>query len=118
LTPPPTPPLSPLSLHDALPIFSASVVEDSFAAKAGGQRQPDLEAAAMTPRDEAISAEDLLRRIVAAFDQNFFSRASHVPRIVIQNERRMRRTSSRKERRRMYRRSNLNFCRRETSRGA
>ncbi len=81
----------------------------------------------MAPRDQPVLAEDLLGRVVA-LPQDVVadprlervkissSRDSHVPRAVIQNDRRISRTSSMNDCRRMYKRSNRNFCRRETSR--
>jgi hypothetical protein len=106
---------------------AASIVENPTAAKALGQRDADFEAAAMAVGDEAILGKDLLRGVMTFAQrgidgrfagQNFFSRASQVPRMVIQKDNKIRRRSRKKDRRRMYKRSNRNFCRRDTSRGA
>src|SRR5438552_2890970 len=105
---------------------AAAVVENSFALERAHQPQAGREAAPVAPCNQPIRAEDLFGRVVpvakrrvdARVGQNFFSRFSHVPRIVIQNDSRISRTSSTNERRRTYNRSKRNFCRREMSRGA
>src|SRR5206468_8602540 len=105
--------------------IAAAVVENSFALERAHQPQAGGKAAPVAPSDQPILAEDLFggvmpiakRPVDALVGQNFFSRFSHVPRIVIQNDSRIRRTSSTNERRRRYSRSKRNFCRREMSRG-
>jgi len=106
---------------------AAAVVEDALSAKAPRELHTDVEPPPMTPGDEPILAEDLLRGVMPFTNrgiygrfcrQNFLSRASHVPRIVIQNESRIRQMSTRSDRRRMYKRSKRNFWRLDTSRGA
>src|SRR5439155_27072329 len=94
---------------------AAAVVEDVLSAESLCEPQRRLEPSTVTPRDEPVLAEDLLRGVMPLANrgvyrslggQNFFSRASHVPRTVIQNDNRIRRRSSRNDRRRMYNRSN------------
>ena len=106
---------------------AAAVVEDPLTAEAPCELQAGVESPPVTPCDEPVLAEDLLRGVMTAANrridwnlgrQNFFSRASQVPRIVIQNDRRIRRRSSSSDRRRMYSRSKRNFCRLDKSRGA
>src|SRR5262245_734722 len=80
----------------------AAVIENPLTLEACGELKSGFEAPAVAPRDQVVFAEDLLRRVVTVPEsridrgrQYFRSRASHVPRKVIQKDTRIRRTSSR-----------------------
>ncbi len=99
---------------------AAAVVEQPAAAERTHERERGAEAALVAERDQPVAAVDLLCRVVAVADggQNFRSRVSHVPLKEIQNDKAIKRTSSRNDRRWMYSRSKRNFWRRVMSRGA
>src|SRR5437867_10444444 len=93
---------------------AAAVIENAFALELLHEPETDLESAPVAPRDQPIAAEDLLGGVMAIAErdldplvaQNFFSRLSHLPRIVIQNDSRISRTSRTNDRRRTYSKSN------------
>ena len=86
---------------------AAAVIEHPAAPKRLRERQAGLEPAAVTPGNQPVLAEDLLGGVVALTEggrsgfsaqgsgiRTSVSRASQLPRAVIQNERRISRRSS------------------------
>src|SRR4051794_2315092 len=82
---------------------AAAVIQQPFAPETPGELEAGFEAAAMTPGDQTIAAEDLLGGVVAVAQQlvearpgahSFRPRVSQAPRNVIQNDNMIRRTSS------------------------
>src|SRR5262249_37846822 len=94
---------------------AAAVVDDPQSAEAEREPQSGLEAALVTPGNQAGTTEDLFGRVVPLAQdrvvrlQNLRSLASHVPRNVIQNDSAMSRRSRPNDWRRMYSRSKRNF---------